>query len=260
LVLESVGLAYLMVGRAADTDAVLRQIDRETSPCAPVIAQRLAQLTYAELLFFRGERRAALDVARAVSESGPTDETDLGALLALHLMARIQSSPVGLQSLEQAAARADFRMAETYVAHARAVDAEDPSALERTAELYESFNLHWLAAETAAKALTLAGSRQGSASSRVRLKRIVSHLQDLESVVLPAWWDSAAINLTPLTEREKQIAEIAATGVTAAQIAEQLGLSRRTIENHIQHIFRKYGISSREELARSLMTQRPVVR
>jgi len=194
-------------------------------------------------------------VARTVFESTPPDETELGGLLALHLIARIQSSPAELQTLEHAAARADFRLAETYVAHAHAVDAEDASALERTAEAYESLNLHWLAAETAARALTLGGNRPGSTRSTVRLKRIVNHMQDLESVALPTWWDSEAINLTPLTEREKQIAEIAATGVTAAQIAQQLGLSRRTIENHIQHIFRKYGISSREELARSLMTR-----
>jgi DNA-binding CsgD family transcriptional regulator len=57
---------------------------------------------------------------------------------------------------------------------------------------------------------------------------------------------------TPLTAREREIAELAARQLSAAEIAERLFLSRRTVENHLQRIYTKLGISSRSELAEVL--------
>jgi DNA-binding CsgD family transcriptional regulator len=54
---------------------------------------------------------------------------------------------------------------------------------------------------------------------------------------------------TPLTQREREIAVLAAQQLPAADIAAQLHLSRRTVENHLQRIYTKLGISSRSELA-----------
>jgi DNA-binding NarL/FixJ family response regulator len=52
-----------------------------------------------------------------------------------------------------------------------------------------------------------------------------------------------------LTSRERQIAELAAKGVRNREIADQLYLSPRTVENHLQRIFAKVGVSGRGELA-----------
>jgi DNA-binding CsgD family transcriptional regulator len=49
--------------------------------------------------------------------------------------------------------------------------------------------------------------------------------------------------------REAEIARLAASGVTNQQIAERLYLSIRTVHNHLQHVYTKLGVSSREELA-----------
>ena len=48
------------------------------------------------------------------------------------------------------------------------------------------------------------------------------------------------------------MAVLAARQLSAAEIGEQLHLSRRTVENHLQRIYTKLGISSRSELADSL--------
>jgi predicted ATPase/DNA-binding CsgD family transcriptional regulator len=56
----------------------------------------------------------------------------------------------------------------------------------------------------------------------------------------------------PLTRREREIAAMAAGGLTSGQIAEQLGISRRTVGAHICHIYAKLGISSRAQLAARL--------
>ena len=55
-----------------------------------------------------------------------------------------------------------------------------------------------------------------------------------------------------LTRRERQIAEIAIHGATNRAIAEQLGLSARTVETHLQNAYRKTGTSDRVSLAAAL--------
>jgi DNA-binding NarL/FixJ family response regulator len=56
--------------------------------------------------------------------------------------------------------------------------------------------------------------------------------------------------LGPLTEREREIAGLVATGHTNREVAEQLVLSAKTIEAHLRNIYAKLGVRSRVELAR----------
>jgi two-component system response regulator NreC len=51
-----------------------------------------------------------------------------------------------------------------------------------------------------------------------------------------------------LTPREIEVLRLTALGFTGAEIAEQLGLSRRTVESHRATIHRKLGMASRAEL------------
>jgi len=51
-----------------------------------------------------------------------------------------------------------------------------------------------------------------------------------------------------LTNRENEIAAMVKQSLSAHQIAERLGLSVRTVENHLSHIYLKTGVSSWEEL------------
>lgn len=55
-----------------------------------------------------------------------------------------------------------------------------------------------------------------------------------------------------LTETERQIAELAATGRTNNQIATQLFISRRTVEANLARIYRKLGIRSRAQVSTAL--------
>lgn len=50
-----------------------------------------------------------------------------------------------------------------------------------------------------------------------------------------------------LSEREKQILRLAARGLHNKEIARELGLSIRTVEGHLSHVFTKIGVSSRTE-------------
>jgi DNA-binding CsgD family transcriptional regulator len=51
-----------------------------------------------------------------------------------------------------------------------------------------------------------------------------------------------------LTETESYVAELVATGKTSAVIAEQMGVSRRTVESHLYRIYPKLGVANRVEL------------
>ena len=51
-----------------------------------------------------------------------------------------------------------------------------------------------------------------------------------------------------LTRRERQILSLVRTGRSNAEIAATLGVSKRTIESHLGRLFRKLGVTSRQEL------------
>ncbi|HEX2910945.1 MAG TPA: helix-turn-helix transcriptional regulator [Chloroflexia bacterium] len=51
-----------------------------------------------------------------------------------------------------------------------------------------------------------------------------------------------------LSEREKQVAELVAQGLSNREIAERLGLSKRTVDNHLYKLLSKLGARSRNEI------------
>jgi ATP/maltotriose-dependent transcriptional regulator MalT len=53
--------------------------------------------------------------------------------------------------------------------------------------------------------------------------------------------------LPGLTDRETQILDLIADGLTNQEISRRLVVSEATVENHIHHIFVKLGISNRAQ-------------
>jgi non-specific serine/threonine protein kinase len=87
----------------------------------------------------------------------------------------------------------------------------------------------------------------------------------LDLVVSLAVADADELPATPgrqraaglLTGRERQIASLVAEGMSNRDIAQQLGISKRTVDAHLEHIFSKLGISSRVQLATRLSPTAP---
>lgn len=52
-----------------------------------------------------------------------------------------------------------------------------------------------------------------------------------------------------LTPREKEVATLAALGLTNEEIAQELGISVKTVKAHLSLVFQKLGVKRRSELA-----------
>jgi two-component system, NarL family, response regulator len=50
----------------------------------------------------------------------------------------------------------------------------------------------------------------------------------------------------PLTPREREILVLLATGASNPAIAQQLGISRYTVEGHVKHLREKLGATNRQ--------------
>ncbi|MEM1685038.1 MAG: helix-turn-helix transcriptional regulator, partial [Nanopusillaceae archaeon] len=60
----------------------------------------------------------------------------------------------------------------------------------------------------------------------------------------------AASGIPLLSDREIQVIELIAAGLTNQDIAEKLEISKRTVDNHVSNILEKTGTSNRVALVR----------
>jgi two-component system, chemotaxis family, CheB/CheR fusion protein len=74
--------------------------------------------------------------------------------------------------------------------------------------------------------------------------------QSRDSNKVLAWQDAAARQIADLTERERQILDMVLAGSPSKNIAADLGISQRTVENHRASIMKKTGSKSLPALAR----------
>ena len=62
------------------------------------------------------------------------------------------------------------------------------------------------------------------------------------------YWRSSEVPFPELTERERGVLDLVATGLDNLTIANRLYLNEKTVRNHVSSIFSKLGTSSRAEL------------
>ena len=60
-------------------------------------------------------------------------------------------------------------------------------------------------------------------------------------------------NLSALTEREKEVLQLLATGLTYGKIARELGVSPETIKMHLKKVYRKLNASNKVEAINHLL-------
>ncbi|WP_178135014.1 helix-turn-helix transcriptional regulator [Phytohabitans houttuyneae] len=147
--------------------------------------------------------------------------------------------------LAELACAVDGPVAALMARHAAA--AGDGAELLTVADAFAELGLLLFAAEAAAMAVVRLRAATGAERSEAsaRLGDLLACCDALRTPALRAARPA-------LTEREHQIARLAAAGVASKQIADQLFLSTRTIENHLQRVYGKLGVTNRSELAHAL--------
>jgi DNA-binding NarL/FixJ family response regulator len=154
-----------------------------------------------------------------------------------------------LPAMRTAHARCDSSIVDVFAAHVEARAAGDGAALLAAADAFEAVGATRFGCEAAAHAAEAFAAEGRSDSARRAAARCRElHTPD-QGGTLPAMRgiaDDAA-----LTSREAQLVELAARGLSNAEIAEQLVLSVRTVESHLYRAMHKLGISDRRDLRRS---------
>lgn len=87
----------------------------------------------------------------------------------------------------------------------------------------------------------------GDLRRRGEALRHLKRLQVRAGVRFPPYIAGAQA-LGELTAREREIVELAAQGLSNAEVAERLFVSQRTVEGHLYRVFTKLGITERSEL------------
>lgn len=81
-----------------------------------------------------------------------------------------------------------------------------------------------------------------------RRQRVLSRLDELGSSGRRAV--ASVLGPGSLTEREREVALLAAQGYTAQETGEKLFISRRTVESHLASVYSKLGVTSKRDLSR----------
>ncbi|MER5332827.1 LuxR C-terminal-related transcriptional regulator [Micromonospora sp. NPDC002717] len=151
------------------------------------------------------------------------------------------------QRLAELSERVDGLLPPLLARHARVAAAGSADDLLAVADDFEALDLAVYAAEATAAALDRLRRQRSPAAGAAR-ERLAALLGRCDLIRTPALQAGAPA----LSEREWQVARLAADGVTSRVIAERLYLSARTVENHLQRIYSKLGVTGRAELRAAL--------
>jgi ATP/maltotriose-dependent transcriptional regulator MalT len=168
---------------------------------------------------------------------------------ALQTAARLGLAAEVSRRLRDLADEIGSRTVRAFAAHAAAAAGSLGDSLDEVAEEFGTLGAQALAADAfaqAAEAHRNAGHRRRAAAAGVRASALALSGGGLRTPALD--------RLAPysLTRRERELASLAAEGVSNQGIAERLVLSVRTVETHLAHVYDKLGINGRAALREAL--------
>jgi DNA-binding CsgD family transcriptional regulator len=113
-----------------------------------------------------------------------------------------------------------------------------------------------------ARTLLVAGQiHRRNRQKRASKQALDRALEIFEQLGTPLWADKARAELARvgirpsaplgLTPTEERVARLVADGKSNREVAAELFLSRRTVEDNLSRVYRKLGVRSRSQLARS---------
>jgi DNA-binding CsgD family transcriptional regulator len=246
LCLAELAQAEALAGEAARAGTALAEAEAVRRRPRDLHAPELS-LARAWVAVARGElsvaRRRATEAADEAESSGRLPL----AVAALHDLTRLGEVAVVGTRLQHVAAACEGPLARAFATHAAALAAGDGAGLDRAATELDTLGAHLLAAEAAIEAATCHSGAGRAASSVASEARATAYLEGCEGARTPTL--ALARQASVLTRREREVAALAAAGLPSRIIAARLVLSIRTVENHLQRLYGKLGVTGRAELA-----------
>lgn len=228
-------------GSPATRPASLDEPDVQREPRATVWAERArAWQAVAAGDLDRAVDLAATGGAAAIAAGYAGWGSDL-----LHDAVRLGAADRVVTPLIHATSHGGFPVAELFGLHAAALAGPDPSDLGGVAAGFEEAGTPLFAAEVHAQLAALHDRRRNPTAAARAAVRAQVLAEACSGRTTPAL---ASIEVIGLTVRQLHLARQAAAGRSNPEIAADLTLSRRTVENHLARVYRKLGVGGREEL------------
>lgn len=135
--------------------------------------------------------------------------------------------------------------------------AGDEAGLESVARTLAGLGARLDAAEALAAAAALHRARGRKAAAQRAAGAALEQEAACGAACTPALAPLRADRTAALTPRERHVAQLATSGRTRREIASELGLSVRTVGNHLNRVYDKLGVSDRAALLALLDAEAP---
>lgn len=195
-------------------------------------------------------RQLAAEAAAAAAAAGAA----FHELNAWYTVARLGGAAGVVDRVAAIALTIDGPFARLVAMHVEALANRDRLMLDRVAAELGRLGHRVAAAEAATAAHQLhqrAGDTAGAAASAATVRDLLARLDGVRTPGL------AQGDVTdPLTAREREVATLAANGLTNKQIAGRLYVSVRTVDAHLRSVYSKLAVDGRGELAAALGLER----
>ncbi|WP_433801748.1 LuxR C-terminal-related transcriptional regulator [Actinomycetospora sp. CA-084318] len=232
-----------LAGDLATAEAVLAELGEDDPEYAPWVHMARGWTAAA-----RGEPdRAIREMTAAADAAEQRDERPLTFLM-LHGLVRLGvADDAVVDRLARQVEGVEGDYARASLAHARALAADDGTALDELVDVFAAGGGLLLAAEVAAHAAAAHRRADRPAAERAAAARARALAGRCEGARTPAL---GLLDVPDdLTPREREVARLAARGLTSRAIAERLVLSVRTVDNTLSSVYAKLHVAGRRELA-----------
>jgi DNA-binding NarL/FixJ family response regulator len=243
-----VAQAQALRGRPAVAEATLAQLE-EITTASGIVANEVRR-SQAWIDVAAGRTSAALrrledGAARARASDHPMTELDL-----LHDLTRLGRAAAVADRAVVLAELASTPLAGAVAAQAVGLRDGDADVVAGSARAFRELGCRLWEAEAWAQAASLhrAAGRRSSAHGAAEASR--SAAAECEGASTPAM--ALLVGFEDLTTREREVASLAARGAADKEIAQQLGLSVRTVGSHLYNVYAKLGVEGRSGIAEVL--------
>lgn len=193
----------------------------------------------------RGDLAAARSGLVAAADRWVAVGAVASAVIIANELTRLGATEAAAEILGRIELPVGWLFGSTVAAHVLSAANGDAAGLEAAATAFADHGMDLLAAETTAAAAVWRARGSARTSRRLALRADELAAQ-CEGARTPALARAGEAGL--LSRREQEVAMLASQGHTNRSIAEQLSLSERTVENHLQRVYFKLGIAARHEL------------